>query len=176
MEPHSGAALQKIEDGDLDRYMCLAGSKGVIDTARVIQDDNCFILRNEDGLVEYLNRLSFQSAGCCTVRMSVSGAEGEGSGQPRKVGYKIIFVQGRKEAGERKDRGARLASKTRKGLARARPGRRLRMLNLGLGAAVFATMSAISLVAISPPLSYIFAAGALAPAGIMLIRAARGHA
>lgn len=178
MEPHSWTTLRKIEDGDLDRYMRLAGSKDVIDTARAVHDDNCFILHDEDGLVKHLSGLSFESASRCTVRMSMScaGAGGGEGGGPSRGGYKIMFVQGRKGGGERERRGARLASETKEGLARAQPGRRLRMLNLGLGVTVFAAMSATSLVAISPPLSYVFAAGALAPAGIMLVRAARGHA
>ena len=71
---------------------------------------------------------------------------------------------------------AKLDSKTRERLAQALPRPRLPMLNLGLGVAVFALMSATFLVALSPPLSHVFATGALAPAGIMLARAARRRA
>ncbi len=176
MEPHSGVALRRIEDDDLARYMRLAGSRGVVDAARVVHDDNCFILRNGDGLVEHLEKLSRAGSSRCTVHVSMSceASGGEGAKPPQAGGYKVMFVRSRKEGGE-EARGARLASETREGLARARPGRPLRMLNLGLGVTIFATMSATSLVAISPPLSYVFALGALAPAGIMLARAARGH-
>lgn len=175
MEQHSGAAPQEVEDGDLDRYMRLAGSRGMIDAARVLRDDGCFIVRSGDVLGSHLGRLSSGGAGRRIVRMSVLGAGGDGAGQFQEGGYEIIFVRGRKEAVAEKDGGgARLAGRTKRRLARARPGRRLRLLNLGLGVAVFAIMSATSLVALSPPLGHIFAAGALAPAGIMLIRAASG--
>lgn len=175
MGRHSGAALQEIEDGDLDRCMRLAGSRGMIDAARVLQDGGCFILRSGDALGSHLGRLFPEGAGGRIVRMSVSSAAGgDGAGRPREGGYEIVFVRGRRDAGAKENGGARLAGRTRRRLARARPGRRLRLLNLGLGVAVLAAVSAISLAAISPPLGHIFAAGALAPAGIMLIRAASG--
>lgn len=153
--------------------MRLIGSRGAIDAARAFQDDGCFIVRSGDALGRHLGRLYPEGAGGRIVRMSVLGAGGNGAGRPREGEYEIVFVQGRREAGAEENGGARLAGRTKWRLARARPGRRLRLLNLGLGVAVLAAVSAISLAAISPPLGYIFAAGALAPAGIILIRAAR---
>lgn len=153
---------------------------GVVDTARVVYDDNCFILRKEDGLVKHLGAVASSGGGGAihTVRMSMSCTEAGASGANTSPGgrFEIIFMQERKEDLPGAAGRARLASKTRERLAQVLPRRRLRLLNLGLGVAVFASMSATSLVALSPPLSHVFAAGALAPAGIMLVRAARGHA
>ena len=178
MEPHSKTALREIEDSDLARYMRLAGSSGVVDTAQVVYDANCFILRKEDGLVEHLGAVASGGAPLHTVRMSMSCTEVEASGADTSPGgkFEIIFMHGWKESRPDAAGRARLASKTRERLAQVLPRRRLRLLNLGLGVAIFALMSATSLVALSPPLSYVFAAGALAPAGIMLVRAASGHA
>ena len=174
MEPRSRMALQEIEDDDLARYMRLAGSRRMVDTTQVIHDDKCFILRSEDGLVKHLNRISHVDPKRYTVRMSMQ-CTGSGSGASQDDKFEIIFVRERKGDGAGKAEGAELTGKSKKWLARVRPGRGLRMLNLGLGIAIFATMSATSLVALSPPLSYVFAAGALAPAGMMLVRAAKGH-
>ena len=175
---HSTTALREIEDSDLARYMRLAGSMGVVDTARVVYDDNCFILRKEDGLVKHLGAVARGGAPLHTVRMSMSCTETEASGVDTSQDgkFEIIFMQGWKENRPDAAGRAKLASKTRERLAQVLPRRRLRLLNLGLGVAIFALMSATSLVALSPPLSHVFAAGALAPAGIMLVRAARGHA
>lgn len=159
--------------------MRLAGSMGVVDTARAVYDDNCFILRKEDGLVKHLGAVASSGGGAIhTVRMSMSCTEAGASGESTSPGgrFEIIFMQERKEDLPGAAGRAKLASKTRERLAQVLPRRRLRPLNLGLGVAVFALMSATSLVALSPPLSHVFAAGALAPAGIMLVRAARGHA
>ena len=178
--PHSKAALREIEDNDLDRYMRLEGSKGVVDAARVLYDENCFILRKEDGLVKHLITAARGAAPRHTVRMSMSCAEAGDSDADTSPGgrFEIIFMQKQKEKENRPGAAghAKLASKTRERLAQALPRPRLRMLNLGLGVAVFALMSATSLVALSPPLSHVFATGALASAGIMLARAARRRA
>ena len=179
MEPHSTASLQEMEEGDLAKHMRLPDSKVVVDAAQAIHDDNCFILHNEDGLVKHLSKISPDGSGRYTVRMSMSCAgAGAGAGEmaPRGYRFEIILVRGQRGDGPVAAEGAELASRTKGWLARARPGRRLRLLNLGLGVAIFAAMSATSLVAVSPPLSYVFAAGALAPAGIMLARAAGRHA
>lgn len=167
-------ALQGTEDDDLAKYMRLAGSRRMVDTTQVIHDDECFILHSEDGLVKPLSKIPRVDSKRYTVHMSMQCTEAGGD-PSQDDRFEIIFVRERKGDGQGAAEGAELTSKSKKWLNRMRPGRRLRMLNLGLGVAVFATMSAISLVALSPPLSYVFAAGALAPAGIMLIRAARGH-
>ena len=178
MEPHSWAAHREIEDDDLARYMRLPGSDCIVDAARSVHDAGCFILHKEDGLVKHLGAVARDVAPTRTVRMSMSctGAADAG-GNPSPGGrFEIIILRARKDNRSGAAGGARLASKTRERLAWARPGRRLRMLNLGLGVGIFAVMSATFLVAASPPLSHVFAAGALAPAGIMLVRAVRGHA
>lgn len=175
-----------MEDGDLARHMRLAGA---VDAARAVQGDCCFVLHSEDGLARRLREASRGGPGRHALHMmsyTAAGAAGGGpiAGPPQDGGRKIvILVRNRREAGRGAGAGAgvavesaELTSKSKKWLARMRPGRRLRMLNLGLGVAIFATMSATSLVALSPPLGYVFAAGALAPAGIMLVRAAGGHA
>ena len=168
-----------MEDGDLARHMCLAGAEDVVDATRVIQGDYCFVLRNEDGLAKRLREASRGGPNRYTLhRMSCTVSWGGPIADPSQDGSRkiVILVKNRKEAGtDAAAESAELTSKSKKWLARMRPGRRLRMLNLGLGVAIFATMSATSLVALSPPLSYVFAAGALVPAGIMLARAAGGH-
>ena len=178
MEPHSRTAPREIEDDDLAKHMRLPGSEGIVDTARSVHDAGCFILHKEDGLVEHLGTVARDDAPTRTVRMSMSCTEAaDAAGNPSPGGrFEIIILRAQKDNRPGAAGGARLASKTRERLARTRPGRRLRMLNLGLGVGIFAAMSATFLVAASPPLSHVFAAGALAPAGIMLVRAARGHA
>lgn len=167
--PHGRAALEEMEKGDLARHMRLPGGSCIVEAARAIGDDGCFVLRSGDPLVEILC-----NAPRGAVRMSLhcadarSGGGDDGANPPRGGRFEVVIVPGR-EDGE----AAELSGKTKERLARAQEGRGLRMLNLGLGVAVFAIMSATSLVALSPPLSYVFAAGALAPAGIMLARAAR---
>ena len=181
MEPHKGAALQEIEVDDLAKFMRLNDSREMVYTAQAFYGDGTFVLHNEDDLVKKLSGPSHDGPIRHTVRMSMprTGAEdGEGARRPRGK-FELTFVLKRTEGIGRAAEGARLADKTREQLARVRQGPRLHMLNVGLGAAVFAVMSASSLVLLSPPLSYVFAAGALAPAGVMLARAARvvrGHA
>ena len=177
-EPHGIAALQEMEERDLARYMRLPDSRCVSDAARAIKGDNCFILCRGDDLVERLCKVPHGDSGRRTVRMSMpceDGESGAGAWASRGSGLEIILVRGQEDGGEVPAERAVLTGKTKKWLDRVRPGRRLRMLNLGLGVAIFATMSATSLVALSPPLSYVFAVGALAPAGIMLARAAGAH-
>lgn len=177
-ERHGRTALGGIEESDLARHMRLADPGRLTGAVRAIHDGTCFILHSGDDLVGLLSRASRGDSGRCTVRMSLPrefegrGADGKA---PRGGGFEIIFVERREDGGRGSEDRAELTGRTREWLARARPGRRLRMLNLGLGAAIFAAMSAAFLVAMSPPLSYVFAAGALAPAGIMLARAASGH-
>ena len=172
-ERHGGAGLREAEDCDLARHMRLPVDSCVVDAARAIGGGNCFILHGDDPLVGILCGASSRGGpGRGAVRMSLqcSNAESrEGSGPPRGGRFEVVILPGGEEGGE----AAKLACKTRDMLARAREGRGLRMLNVGLGVAIFATMSATSLVAVSPPLGYVFAAGALAPAGIMLVRAVR---
>ena len=178
MEPHSWTIHGEIEDDDLARYMRVPGSKGIVDTARSVHDAGCFILHKEDVLVKHLGTVARDDAPTRTVRMSMSCTEAaDADGNPSQGGeFEIIILRERKDSRLDAAGGARLDSKTRERLARMRPGRRLRMLNLGLGVGIFAAMSATFLVAASPPLSHVLAAGALAPAAIMLVRAARGHA
>lgn len=166
-----------MEDGDLARHMRLAGAEGVVDATRVIQGDCCFVLHGEDGLAKRLREASRSGPDRYTLMSYTAAGGGPIAGPPQDGGRKIvILVRNRREAGTgAAAESAELTSKSKKWLAGVRPGRRLRMLNLGLGVAIFATMSATSLVALSPPLGYVFAAGALVPAGIMLARAAWGH-
>lgn len=172
-ERHGGAGLREAEDCDLARHMRLPVDSCVVDAARAIGGGNCFILHGDDPLVGILCGASSRGGpGRGAVRMSLqcSNAESrEGSGPPRGGRFEVVILPGGEEGGE----AAKLACKTRDMLARAREGLGLRMLNVGLGVAILATMSATSLVAVSPPLGYVFAAGALVPAGIMLARAAR---
>ena len=178
-----------MEDGDLARHMRLAGAECAAGATRVVQGDCCFVLHSEDGLAKRLRKASRGGPGRYALHTMSYTATGAGAGEgpiagPSQDGGRkiVILVPNRREAGAGAGAAAgaaeraELTSKSKKWLARMRPGRRLRMLNLGLGVAIFATMSATSLVALSPPLSYVFAAGALAPAGIMLARAAGGHA
>ena len=159
--------------------MRLSGAEGVVDATQVVQGDSCFVLHNEDDLAKCLREASRSGSNRYALHMMSYTVMWKGSiVDPPQDGRRkiVILVRNRMEA----DAGAaaesaKLTSKSKKWLARVRPGRRLRMLNLGLGVAIFATMSATSLVALSPPLSYVFAAGALVPAGIMLVRAAGGH-
>ena len=180
-EPHGIAALREMEERDLARYMRLPDSRCVSDAARAIKGDNCFILCRGDDLVERLCKVPHGDSGRRTVRMSMPCEDGESgagaeAGAPRGGGLEIILVRGREDGGEVPAERAVLTGKTKRRLARARGGQWLRMLNLGLGVAIFATMSATFLVAVAPPLGYVFAAGSLAAAGIMLARAADGQA
>ena len=178
MEPHKGAALQEIEVDDLAKYMRLDDTREMVYTTQVFYDDGMFALHNEDGLVKKLSGPSHDGPIRHTVRMSMprTGAEdGEGARRPRGK-FELTFVLKRMEGIEGATEGARLADKIRERLARVRPKPRLHMRNIGIGLAVFVALSATSLVLWHPPLSYVLAAGALAPAGIMLARAAGKYA
>ena len=113
------------------------------------------------------------------VHVSISLTKGGAEGGKLAPGHesKLVVVVDRKN---RDVAGARLAHETRERLEQARPeqarpDRRRGMLNLGLGVAILATMSITSLAILPSPYSYAIAAGALAPVGIMLARAARRH-
>lgn len=58
---------------------------------------------------------------------------------------------------------------------RRRPGRRSRMVNAALGAAIFATVSGAALIVLESPYSYIFAAGSAALAVITMVRETRNR-
>lgn len=175
MEPHNGAALQEIEGDDLARHMRLDDPKEVVHTTQAFYGDDSFILHNEDGLVKQLSKQLHNGASRHTVRMSMprTGAEGD-EGAMRSQDDKFVFtiVLERSKSVGRATEGSKLASRTSEWLARVRPKPRLNIRNIGIGLAVFAAMSATSLVVWHPPLSYVLAAGALAPAGVMLARAA----
>lgn len=175
MEPHKGAALQEIECDDLARRMRLGDPKGVAYTAQAFYIDGMFVLHNEDGLVKKLSEPSHDGPIRHTVLMPMprTGAEdGEGAMLSQDDKFEFTVVLERSESVGRATEGSRLASRTREWLARVRPKPPLNIRNIGIGLAVFAAMSATSLVVWHPPLSYVLAAGALAPAGVMLARAA----
>lgn len=87
-------------------------------------------------------------------------------------GNECVHPDGRRNVGET----VRLASGTRERVRRLRPGRRSRMVNAALGAAIFATVSGAALVVLESPYSYIFAAGSAALAVITMVRETRNRA
>ena len=68
-----------------------------------------------------------------------------------------------------------LSSSTKARVRRLRPGRRRRMVNAVLGAAIFATVSIAALATLNAPDSYIFAGGSVALGVIILAREVRSH-
>ena len=93
-----------------------------------------------------------------------------GESQQSQAGHEGLHPDVR-ERGET----ARLASSTKAHVRRFRPGRRRRMANAALGAAIFATVSVAALATLNAPDSYIFAGGSAALAVIVLAREARNH-
>lgn len=87
-------------------------------------------------------------------------------------GHECVHPDTRSNGGET----SRLAPGTREQVRRLRPGRRSRMVNAALGAAIFATVSGAALVVLESPYSYIFAAGSAALAVITMVRETRNRA
>lgn len=69
----------------------------------------------------------------------------------------------------------RLSSSTKARVRRLKPGRRRRMVNAVLGAAIFATVSIAALATLKAPDSYIFAGGSITLGVIILAREVRSH-
>lgn len=179
MEPRSSVAVHKTGDDDLAEYMRQAGVEDAAYLSRMMGDADCFVLLDKDGLRTPLEGSLRAGTEHRIVHVSISLTKGGVEGGKLAPGHesKLVVVMDRKD---RDAAGARLTHETRERLEQARPeqarpDRRRGMLNLGLGVAILATMSITSLAILPSPYSYAIAAGALAPVGIMLARAARRH-
>lgn len=175
MGPHSAEAGRGGQRGDLAEFFGGEDLEGVADVVGAIGGGHCFVLRCEDPLRDSLLE-ACRGVGrgrIVDVLAPRSGRDGEGAKREPGHEYKIAVVVGGKKGGGPV---ARLARRTRVQIGLEPPERRPGMLNLGLGVAVFAVMSVTSLAILAPPYSFAIAAGALAPAGIMLARAARRNA
>ena len=184
MEPRSRIAVHKTGDDDLVEYMRQAGVEDAAYMSRMMGDGDCFVLLDKDDLRTPLEGSLRAGTKRRIVHVSIPLTKGGVEGGKLAPGHesKLVVVMDRKD---RDAAGARLAHETRERLEQARPeqarpeqarpDRRRGMLNLGLGVAILATMSITSLAILPSPYSYAIAAGALAPVGIMLARAARRH-
>ena len=184
MEPRSRIAVHKTGDDDLVEYMRQAGVEDAAYMSRMMGDGDCFVLLDKDDLRTPLEGSLRAGTKRRIVHVSIPLTKGGVEGGKLAPGHesKLVVVMDRKN---RDAAGARLAHETRERLEQARPeqarpeqarpDRRRGMLNLGLGVAILATMSITSLAILPSPYSYAIAAGALAPVGIMLARAARRH-
>lgn len=178
MELHSETANRKIvdDDDDLAEYMRQAGAgAGVVDMAQMIGDEDRIVLLDGDELRASLDNASRDGKGRHVQYFSMRRIEPNADAAKSTSGHEPgLIVMMRKKNVDMDN--TKLARETKMRLGQAQPGRRNRILNLGLGAAIFALMSVTSLVILSPPYSYAVATGALAPACIMLVRAARKNA
>ena len=177
---HSESSILKTADDDLARYIRQACDEGECDAAQMIGVEDCFILLDKDDLREHLENASRDGEGKHTVYVSIRQGKNDGEIPLHASGHEHRLVVLRPKKSADMDR-ARLTHDTRRRLAlappeRAKQGRRRGILNLGLGVAILAMMSVTSLAILSPPYSYVVAAGALAPVGIMLARAAGKNA
>lgn len=179
MEPRSRIAVHKTGDDDLVEYIRQAGVEDAAYMSRMMGDGDCFVLLDKDDLRTPLEGSLRAGTKRRIVHVSIPLTKGgvEGGKLAPDHESKLVVVMDRKD---RDAAGARLAHETRERLEQARPeqarpDRRRGMLNLGLGVAILATMSITSLAILPSPYSYAIAAGALAPVGIMLARAARRH-
>lgn len=178
MELHSETANRKIgdDDDDLAEYMRQAGAgASVVDMAQMICDEDRIVLLDGDALCASLENASQNGEGRDVQYFSMRRIEPNEDAAKSASGQQPgLIVMMRKKNVDMDN--TKLARETKTQLGQAQPERRSRILNLGLGAAIFALMSVTSLVILSPPYSYAVAAGALAPACIMLARAARKNA
>lgn len=178
MKSHRGITAPNGGNDDLAEYIGQAGAKGAVDIANMMDDGDRFVLHGEDPLRECLEADSRDGKKRYTVHISVSPAkkDSESTGRPPGHESKLVVMTYDKVS---YTPNARLALKTRSRLRPAQPAQpeqRRGKLNFGLGVAIFAMMSVTSLAILPQPYSYAVAAGALAPAGIMLARAARSDA
>ena len=159
-------------------YVRQAGAEGAVDIASMMDDGDRFVLHGEDPLRACLEADSRVGRGRRTVYISVSSTRkdlesiGHAPDQESKL---VVMTDDRVGYAP----SARLSLETRSRLRTAQPAQpaqRRGILNLGLGVAIFAMMSVTSLAILPQPYSYAVAAGALAPAGIMLAWAARRDA
>ena len=100
-------------------------------------------------LARRLSKASQDGAFRRTVRMSMQRAEAEGENASHDDKFEFTVVLDRADGVGCPTEGARLASKTREWLARVRTGGQIHVLNVGLGAAVLATMSATALAVLA---------------------------
>ena len=175
MEPHSGTINRKIgdDDDDLAEYVRQAGAgSGVADVVRMIGDGDYLVLLDQDDLRTSLENATRdgkrQHVQCASMRQ-VNANVGDTMPGP-ELEPCLVVIRSKKSVDVPN---AKLSRETKMRLEKASPERRKGTLNLGLGVTIFALMSVTSLAILSPPYSYAVAVGALAPAGIMLARAAR---
>lgn len=178
MESHKGIAACNGGNDDLAEYVRQAGAEGAVDIASMMDDGDRFVLHGEDPLRACLEADSRVGRGRRTVYISVSPTrkDPESTGHAPGQESKLVVMTDDRVGYEPS---ARLALETRSRLRPAQPAQpaqRRGILNLGLGVAIFAMMSVTSLAILPQPYSYAVAAGALAPAGIMLAWAARRDA
>lgn len=176
MKSHSVTATHKMPDGDLAQFVHGKDLGDAVDVANMI-DGDCFVLHGEDALRGSLEAACQEGKRGRIVDVSIpqTGRDVEGGKCEPGHKYKLVIMISEKKDGTSS---ARLTHKTRAQIEpeMAEPERRQGILNLGLGVAIFAVMSVTSLAILAPPYSFAIAAGALAPAGVMLARAARKHA
>lgn len=178
MKSHRGITAPNGGNDDLAEYVRQAGAEGAVDIASMMDDGDRFVLHGEDPLRECLEADSRDGKKRYTVHISVSTAKKDSEGTRHTPGHESKLVVMTDDKGGYTP-SARLALETRSQLRLVQPEQpeqRRGKLNFGLGVAIFAMMSVTSLAILPQPYSYAVAAGALAPAGIMLARAARSDA
>ena len=178
MESHRGIAACNGGDDDLAEYIRQAGAEGVVDIASMMDDGDRFVLNGEVPLRACLEADSRDGRRRHTVYISVFPTKKDFETAGHTPGQESRLVVVTDDKGDYTP-SARLALETRSRLRPAQPAQPAQqrgILNLGLSVAIFAMMSVTSLAILPQPYSYAVAAGALAPAGIMLAWAARRDA
>lgn len=181
MESHRGIAACNGGDDDLAEYISQAGAEGAVDIASMMDDGDRFVLNGEDPLRACLEADSRDGRRHHTVYISVFPTKKDFEIAGHTPGQESRLVVVTDDKGDYTP-SARLALETRLRLRPAQPAQPAQpeqqrgILNLGLSVAIFAMMSVTSLAILPQPYSYAVAAGALAPAGIMLTWAARRDA
>lgn len=175
MKPHRATGACKLPDADLAEFVHGEDLGCTADVVDMI-DGICLVLHDKDPLRASLEAACQEGGGGRIAEVSIPRTGG-GRFEPGHK-YKLVVIIGEKKSGAPI---ARLAHRTRSQIGLetsgpAGPERQQGMLNLGLGVAIFAVMSVTSLAILAPPYSLAMAAGALAPAGVMLARAARRRA